>query len=216
VTKGYDYYGAMVNVASRVEGFAKGGQICVTADVFQRLKSARTGVDIKPLGKCELKGVVDAPELFDVMPEELLGRRLAWAGSDGNGDKQESNTDQTSDTGSAYGDQGNLDYNAEQLTLYFLQFLLKGLGMAEGKKVRASILSAWHVPDDAAEKKNDENGPEKRLCLRVLPSVLRKIKKQVELPVVSTNANLSTEQQLALNREKRLLSVTEVWAISDA
>ena len=75
VTKGYDYYGTVVNVASRIEALAQGGQICVSAaiqDVFDDIEINAVWDD---LGLHYLRGIAEAFQLYQVSAPGVLTRR---------------------------------------------------------------------------------------------------------------------------------------------
>ena len=63
-----DVFGNGVNVASRIVPLAERGGICISADVYNIVKSS---LDIKvlSLGKKELKNIKDSPEIFKILIE---------------------------------------------------------------------------------------------------------------------------------------------------
>ncbi len=77
-SKGYDYYGTVVNTAARVEGVGHGGQIIVTEDSINRL--ATLGMEIPPccvvldLGPQRLRGLSEPVHLTQLLPEALAAR----------------------------------------------------------------------------------------------------------------------------------------------
>ncbi|KAJ9441406.1 Receptor-type adenylate cyclase, partial [Diplonema papillatum] len=75
VTKGYDYYGPPVNVAARVEGVAKGGQIVATKDVTDEdWDPEELGIQVTALGSVELKGVANPVDVLEFSPNSIRGR----------------------------------------------------------------------------------------------------------------------------------------------
>eukprot|EP01004_Peranema_trichophorum_P006761 NODE_556_length_2599_cov_40.721325_g477_i0.p1 GENE.NODE_556_length_2599_cov_40.721325_g477_i0~~NODE_556_length_2599_cov_40.721325_g477_i0.p1 ORF type:complete len:743 (-),score=95.12 NODE_556_length_2599_cov_40.721325_g477_i0:305-2533(-) len=69
-----DYFGRHVNIAARVSGLAKGGQIIVTEDVKLELdKDISASYLVRRLGSCDLRGIGDY-ELYDVVHQGLQGR----------------------------------------------------------------------------------------------------------------------------------------------
>eukprot|EP00667_Euglena_gracilis_P001069 EG_transcript_1068 len=78
VSKGYDYYGPVVNAAARIEALGHGGQIVISEALLRALPAPldpSVGVTV-PLGVFPLRGVVDPPKLLEVKPTCLLGRRF--------------------------------------------------------------------------------------------------------------------------------------------
>eukprot|EP00667_Euglena_gracilis_P001838 EG_transcript_1836 len=76
VSKGYDYYGNVVNTAARIENVAHGGQIVVSQDLMDALAAPLdpTIGRAAKLGTYPLRGVVDPPVLVEVKPTRLRGR----------------------------------------------------------------------------------------------------------------------------------------------
>eukprot|EP00668_Euglena_longa_P037879 GGOE01048789.1.p1 GENE.GGOE01048789.1~~GGOE01048789.1.p1 ORF type:complete len:434 (-),score=138.50 GGOE01048789.1:387-1496(-) len=76
VSKGYDYYGNVVNIASRIEALAHGGQVVVSEDLLDALPAP-----LDPslavatlLGTFPLRGVAEPPALVEFKPTALQGR----------------------------------------------------------------------------------------------------------------------------------------------
>jgi len=73
VSKGFDYYGDIPNIASRVEGIAYGGQTLITKNVYAELSpnvcSECNWVDV---GKVSLKGVTEGVHVYQVLPKDLV------------------------------------------------------------------------------------------------------------------------------------------------
>jgi adenylate cyclase len=59
-----DYYGATVNLAARVAGQARGGQLLVTAETA--VAAQQLGATITHVGSIELRNVSDAVDIYDV------------------------------------------------------------------------------------------------------------------------------------------------------
>eukprot|EP00667_Euglena_gracilis_P001257 EG_transcript_1259 len=76
VSKGYDYYGTVVNTAARIEAVAHGGQIIVSQDVMNALPDMLDPAigNATKVGTYPLRGVVDPPVLVEVKPTRLQGR----------------------------------------------------------------------------------------------------------------------------------------------
>ena len=84
VTGRVDYRGSTVNLASRVEGKAKGGTVCITSDTYAAVKSSMAKLGnpvLASFGIHEVKGLGDGHELYLVVPENLR-RRLKDSESD--------------------------------------------------------------------------------------------------------------------------------------
>eukprot|EP00667_Euglena_gracilis_P003051 EG_transcript_3058 len=76
VSKGYDYYGNVVNAAARIEALAHGGQIVVSDALLAALPTPLdpTFATVAPLGVFPLRGVADPPALAEVRPVALQDR----------------------------------------------------------------------------------------------------------------------------------------------
>ncbi len=76
VTKGYDYYGTVANVAARVESAACGGQVLLTRSAYEELLNSQPSClnefRMTLLGKTALKGVPEPVEVFELAT--VLGR----------------------------------------------------------------------------------------------------------------------------------------------
>eukprot|EP00668_Euglena_longa_P040903 GGOE01053835.1.p1 GENE.GGOE01053835.1~~GGOE01053835.1.p1 ORF type:complete len:602 (+),score=186.96 GGOE01053835.1:138-1943(+) len=71
VSRGYDYYGTVVNTAARVEAVCHGGQIGVTQAVYNALKGELHGTVWTDLGEHLLRGLSEPLQLHQVLPAEL-------------------------------------------------------------------------------------------------------------------------------------------------
>eukprot|EP00667_Euglena_gracilis_P001417 EG_transcript_1419 len=86
VTKGYDYYGTVVNTASRVEAVCHGGQVGITQAVYDAVKGEFPGAVLTDLGMQVLRGLGEPVHLYQLVPSELSDRafpplRLEYAGT---------------------------------------------------------------------------------------------------------------------------------------
>eukprot|EP00668_Euglena_longa_P047599 GGOE01063479.1.p1 GENE.GGOE01063479.1~~GGOE01063479.1.p1 ORF type:complete len:872 (-),score=271.54 GGOE01063479.1:252-2663(-) len=76
VSKGYDYYGTVVNTAARIEAVAHGGQVVVSQNLMDALPGPldpNLGL-ATPLGMFPLRGVLKPPTLVEVKPTQLQAR----------------------------------------------------------------------------------------------------------------------------------------------
>eukprot|EP00668_Euglena_longa_P041067 GGOE01054039.1.p1 GENE.GGOE01054039.1~~GGOE01054039.1.p1 ORF type:complete len:762 (+),score=260.62 GGOE01054039.1:119-2287(+) len=68
VSKGYDYYGTVVNTAARIESVCHGGQIGVSQAVYDALGGSWPGSVWSDLGMNELRGLSQPIRLYQVLP----------------------------------------------------------------------------------------------------------------------------------------------------
>jgi len=76
VVQGYDYFGPVVNLATRIEHAGHGGQILVSESTLKHLKvpiDPKRGV-VNKLGVHKLRGIEKPPSLMEVVPLRLLHR----------------------------------------------------------------------------------------------------------------------------------------------
>ncbi|CAJ1012808.1 putative Adenylate and Guanylate cyclase catalytic domain/Domain (DUF1935) [Leishmania naiffi] len=67
VTKGYDYYGNVVNTAARTESISCGGQVICTSSVVDALtEEEQNTVQFVPLGPHQLRGVTAPIEMYEL------------------------------------------------------------------------------------------------------------------------------------------------------
>jgi class 3 adenylate cyclase len=71
-----DYFGPMVNRAARIGGAGHGGQVLVSGEAWQEVQAQLAGAAATPLGTFKLKGLDGQQYLWQVLPEELAGRRF--------------------------------------------------------------------------------------------------------------------------------------------
>jgi class 3 adenylate cyclase len=68
LTQGGDYFGRTVNAASRIAGFARQGEVLVSAEVVGAAESLADRVEFQPIGPVELKGISGAMDLYRAVP----------------------------------------------------------------------------------------------------------------------------------------------------
>jgi class 3 adenylate cyclase len=74
ITKGYDYYGPMVNVAARIEAVGRGGQICCSrefAEAYAQPAAGPAPFTTLSLGQHRLRGVADAVEILQLSDRKV-------------------------------------------------------------------------------------------------------------------------------------------------
>jgi len=77
VTKGFDYYGQVVNAASRIEGIGFGGQTIISEQVYSQIsEQVRMECAFVHIGAMELRGVTDEITVYSCLPQELCGRKF--------------------------------------------------------------------------------------------------------------------------------------------
>ena len=67
-------YGEGINIAARTEPLADPGGICITRDVFQQVQG-RIGVQAMSIGRMEMKNIVNAPELYQLVVGQVVGAK---------------------------------------------------------------------------------------------------------------------------------------------
>eukprot|EP00667_Euglena_gracilis_P001246 EG_transcript_1247 len=75
VSKGYDYYGTLVNTAARIESVCHGGQTGVSEAVFLAMGGHCPGAAWADLGLQPLRGLAEPLRLYQALPEGPLSRR---------------------------------------------------------------------------------------------------------------------------------------------
>eukprot|EP00667_Euglena_gracilis_P000913 EG_transcript_913 len=77
VSKGYDYYGTVVNTAARIEAASHGGQVAVSDDVFRQLEGSSlvNSIAWTDLGTHSLRGLAEPVHLFQLLPTGPLACR---------------------------------------------------------------------------------------------------------------------------------------------
>eukprot|EP00668_Euglena_longa_P025949 GGOE01032466.1.p1 GENE.GGOE01032466.1~~GGOE01032466.1.p1 ORF type:complete len:1206 (-),score=349.63 GGOE01032466.1:1260-4403(-) len=75
VSKGYDYYGTVVNTAARIESACHGGQIGVSRAVYDALGGSLPGSVWTDLGPHELRGLSEPIRLYQILPVGPYSKR---------------------------------------------------------------------------------------------------------------------------------------------
>eukprot|EP00667_Euglena_gracilis_P021195 EG_transcript_23131 len=75
VSKGYDYYGTVVNTAARIESVCHGGQVGVSQGVFDAVHKDLPEVVWADLGVQPLRGLGQGIQLYQALPEGPLASR---------------------------------------------------------------------------------------------------------------------------------------------
>eukprot|EP01065_Artemidia_motanka_P047583 TRINITY_DN7473_c3_g1_i1.p1 TRINITY_DN7473_c3_g1~~TRINITY_DN7473_c3_g1_i1.p1 ORF type:complete len:1548 (+),score=654.59 TRINITY_DN7473_c3_g1_i1:651-4646(+) len=82
VTGRMDYFGPVVNLAARISGQSRGGEIVAGMGAFSALERCGAlpspDVDAEPLGARSLKGITRSEIMFSLVPQQLVLRRAAW------------------------------------------------------------------------------------------------------------------------------------------
>ena len=66
ITRGFDYYGSVSNIAARTESSGHGGQVVITSATLNALGEHSSEYVVIPLGATSLRGVPEPIELFQV------------------------------------------------------------------------------------------------------------------------------------------------------
>jgi len=174
---GYDYYGTVVNAASRIESVAHGGQVVVSKDVFDAIDATKLGYQYmsKPLGAEQLRGLPKEIELIQVAPARFANRifpplrldKAAPAEEDDDIESQHSGS--TVAVGSYPGTlekevilhplvkKGEMSSDAAISLAYNVYYsLVAVMCMTKGeerKKILKDFCKKWHVPFDQNDKK---------------------------------------------------------------
>eukprot|EP00668_Euglena_longa_P026095 GGOE01032652.1.p1 GENE.GGOE01032652.1~~GGOE01032652.1.p1 ORF type:complete len:1207 (-),score=397.63 GGOE01032652.1:123-3611(-) len=75
VSQGYDYYGTVANIASRIESVCHGGQVGVSEAVHRAVGGQMAGSVWTDLGLHVLRGLSEPQHLYQVLPEGVLAER---------------------------------------------------------------------------------------------------------------------------------------------
>ena len=75
VSRGYDYYGTVVNTAARVESVCHGGQIGATKAVYDALRGRAPDVEWTDLGPQPLRGLAEPVHIVQALPCGALAAR---------------------------------------------------------------------------------------------------------------------------------------------
>jgi multiple sugar transport system substrate-binding protein len=77
VTKGFDYYGQVVNAAARIEHIGIGGQSLISSSIYSMLSdSMKAQCHLSELGLVKLRGVSEEIQLYRCLPVELKNRKF--------------------------------------------------------------------------------------------------------------------------------------------
>ncbi len=81
IVEGDDLYGDGVNVASRLEGLAEPGGICISAKVYDEVKN-KLALGYEDMGEQEVKNVAEPIHVYLIVPERSAGKPKAGPGED--------------------------------------------------------------------------------------------------------------------------------------
>jgi adenylate cyclase len=75
-TKGYDYYGTVVNTAARIESVCHGGQIGISQAMLEELDTHSLDLVWMDLGEQELRGLSEKIHLYQLLPKGAMEMRM--------------------------------------------------------------------------------------------------------------------------------------------
>eukprot|EP00668_Euglena_longa_P022611 GGOE01028168.1.p1 GENE.GGOE01028168.1~~GGOE01028168.1.p1 ORF type:complete len:1195 (+),score=406.00 GGOE01028168.1:278-3586(+) len=75
ISKGYDYYGTVVNTAARIESICHGGQVGVSQEVYEAVRESLPDVVWADLGPQPLRGLTEPIRLHQALPAGPLAFR---------------------------------------------------------------------------------------------------------------------------------------------
>ena len=81
IDDGKDIYGEGINIASRLEGIAEPGGICISGDVYNQVRN-RIPADYDNIGPQEIKNVAEPIQAYAVRFENMTGGENSPVGSD--------------------------------------------------------------------------------------------------------------------------------------
>ena len=81
IVEGDDLYGDGVNLATRLEGLAEPGGICISAKVYDEVKN-KLALGYEDLGEREVKNVAEPIHVYLIVPERSAAEPKAGAGED--------------------------------------------------------------------------------------------------------------------------------------
>lgn len=155
VALAYDYYGGVVNAASRVEAVGHGGQTIVSRAVMDALPSgfmdANALVSV-PLGHHELRGLDELFELFQVMPASLSRRTFPELRL-GDGTNKCAAPDAAaseSRDGLSSKESGAATTAAQQMIHQVILALLSPVQREPRRRMLTALLTAWRLEDSVA------------------------------------------------------------------
>ena len=77
VSKGFDYYGPVVNTAARIEDAAFGGQTMISKVIYDVIsEEVKSESHVGIVGSLDLRGVTEPVFLYSVLPLSLRGRKF--------------------------------------------------------------------------------------------------------------------------------------------
>eukprot|EP00667_Euglena_gracilis_P000449 EG_transcript_449 len=198
-TKGYDYYGTVVNAASRIEGIAHGGQIVMPHSALHHVADycRANDVALQPLGTVQLRGLADPLDLIQVLPARLANRvfpplrtdrpdKIPADAEDNQSENPRLPSEQVPDLQYPQAldwealnhplvRSGVITSEVAKFHAYDVFFALKSQlkmykGTEERKKKLAELCQLWHVPYRAATQQQ-ENATLGKLALQLMGSV---------------------------------------------
>ena len=157
VSKGYDYYGSVVNTAARVESIAHGGQVLLSAAALDALQETNDGrllsseMVVLHLGKQTLKGLDEPVSIQQVSRGPLVGRHFpplrldkAEVLKEADANKSSNITANRSENKSVVST-GDGGIN-EDLKSTVIGVLMSALGNSDRKKAMRILCDAWRIP----------------------------------------------------------------------
>lgn len=219
ISKGFDYYGSSVNLASRIEAAAQGGQILTSRTTADMLPTSTFSVEF--FAEAQLKGVQGSTELLQILLPSLHRKYNAKNMSrKAIVDDESSNTKETNSAVRLMGDEDRTSIGS-QLTVGGGEVLNICRGVlfvairllnrkAKIETVRA-LCKTWHV--QLKPRKEDEAEMEdimQQLALRIMPAFRRHMQKNGQkIPPLFSLANLNSS---AVNDDSLRKDVVEVWS----
>eukprot|EP00667_Euglena_gracilis_P000359 EG_transcript_360 len=211
-TKGYDYYGTVVNTAARIESAAHGGQVLLSREMYSCVAETLPdlGVSARSLGVVQLRGLKSPLELVLVLPARFATREFPPLRLDHGPDGEEEEGQGDVETTSELRDRPTTQYpqalEREVLThpmvrcgalsseaaaslsynvFYTVKSLLNMCKKPEERKKRLEeYCKQWHVPCTVSSAKK-ENASLGRLSLQLLGSVANQLHSPHEFRKVS-------------------------------
>eukprot|EP00743_Colponemidia_sp_Colp-15_P013501 GILK01015712.1.p1 GENE.GILK01015712.1~~GILK01015712.1.p1 ORF type:complete len:374 (-),score=35.28 GILK01015712.1:284-1405(-) len=223
VSKGFDYYGPSVNLASRVGAAAQGGQI-LTSRPTANILPASDLFTVEFFAEAQLQGIQGMTELLQITTPSLQFRKynpknistkaliedesskeagsMVHNGSD-NADQESLGSQQTQGA-------GELLHTCRGVLLVSMKLLNKKL---KADTVRA-LAKAWHVQARASVKAGQQDGNELdevigQIAVRVVPALRRHIQKGGLRNVPMFHSSAFTPSQA--NESKKDM-VVEIWS----
>ena len=200
VTKGYDYYGTVANIAARTESSGHGGQIVMTEFTLDALKSsssgdAISGFLISPVGATTLRGVPEPVMLHQVL--SVAGRKFldVKTAEDDDMDRGDDTDDSEAAKGlpvdgvageiqsvnSSHGIGGKYKENDwTGISIGFISILFSPSTVESRRSMLNSLCERWHVRVSGAHTPKLKDDPFVRaIALRIGPMMEKKCGRQV-------------------------------------